>query len=465
MTPIGVADGFRMAQPGATACGSWSKHKKGARSMLLHPAPLAETAAALRSGARDLHAYLDTLCDRIDVIDPQVQAFLPEAERRTRLHAAADELLATFPNPADRPALFGVPTGVKDIFHVDGFVTRAGTTVPPASFAGAEAVSVRRLRDAGGLIAGKTVTTEFAYFEPGPTHNPHNLAHTPGGSSSGSAAAVAAGLCPLAFGTQTIGSVIRPAAFCGVVGFKPTLHRIPAAGLVYFSPTFDHVGLFTQDVAGMALAAGALCDDWEDVNLSEDDIPVLGVADGPYLRQATPQALVAFRRQLQKLEAEGYTIWHVPTLLDIAQINQWHRRLAFGEFAREHAARYAEFGHLYRPRTAEIIALGKQVSDGELDDLRGACLGLRDRLEQQMQQAGIDLWLAPAALGPAPAGLHATGDPNMNLPWTTVGFPALTVPAGKVDGLPVGLQLVARYSDDELLLAWAEEIASIVGGE
>lgn len=430
--------------------------------MLINPAPLAETAAALRSGDLALHTYLDAFCDRVDVIDPQVQAFLPEAERRTRLHAAADELLATFPDPATRPALFGIPTGVKDIFHVDGFVTRAGTTVPPASFAGAEAVSVRRLRDAGGLIAGKTVTTEFAFFEPGPTRNPHNLTRTPGGSSSGSAAAVAAGLCPLALGTQTIGSVIRPAAFCGVVGYKPTVQRIPSPGLVYFSRTLDHVGLFTQDVAGMALAAAALCDDWEEVNLSEDDIPVLGVADGPYLRQASPEALAVFRRQLRRLEAEGYTIWHVPTLVDIEPINQWHRRLAFGEFAREHAARYAEFGHLYRPRTAEIIALGKQVSDAELDDLRGACLGLRDRLEQQMQQAGIDLWLAPAALGPAPAGLQSTGDPNMNLPWTTVGFPALTVPAGRVNDLPVGLQLIARFSDDELLLAWADEVAEIV---
>jgi Asp-tRNA(Asn)/Glu-tRNA(Gln) amidotransferase A subunit family amidase len=148
----------------------------------------------------------------------------------------------------------------------------------------------------------------------------------------------------------------------------------------------------------------------------------------------------------------------VPTLLDIDALNQWHRRLVFGEFAREHASLYAEFGHLYRPRTAEVIERGRQVSDAELDDLRGACLLLRDQLEKQMQQAGIDLWVAPSALGPAPAGLQSTGDPNMNLPWTTVGFPVLSVPAGKVNNLPVGLQLVARFSDDELLLAWAEEI-------
>ncbi|MFO7635081.1 MAG: amidase [Caldilinea sp.] len=433
--------------------------------MLRSPAPLAETADALRGSELDLHVYIDNLCDRIETVDPQVQAFLPEADRRGRLHAAADDLLAAFPDPADRPALFGIPAGVKDIFHVNGFVTHAGAEAPPEHFAGEEAVSVRRLRDAGGLIAGKTVTTEFAYFEPGPTRNPYNLAHTPGGSSSGSAAAVAAGLCPLAFGTQTIGSVIRPAAFCGVVGFKPTLHRIPSPGLVYFSRTIDHVGLFTQDVAGMVLAASTLCDGWEEVNLSEDDIPVLGVAEGPYLRQASPEALAAFERQLQRLEAEGYTVWHVPTLLDIEAINQWHRRMVFAEFAREHVALYAEFGHLYRPRTAEIIEIGKKVSDAELDDLRGACLLLRDQLEKQMQQAGIDLWVTPAALGPAPIGLQSTGDPNMNLPWTTAGFPALTVPAGTVRDLPVGLQLVARFSDDELLLAWAADIEAIVQGQ
>ena len=164
---------------------------------------------------------------------------------------------------------------------------------------------MRRLRDAGALIAGKTVTTEFAYFEPGPTRNPHNLSHTPGGSSSGSAAAVAAGMVPLALGTQTIGSVIRPAAFCGVVGFKPTLQRIPTAGVLYFSRTLDQIGLFTQDVAGMEAAASVLCEEWEDVRLSEDDIPVLGVADGPYLRQASQEALAAFKQQLQRLEETG----------------------------------------------------------------------------------------------------------------------------------------------------------------
>ena len=429
--------------------------------MNLHPAPLATTVAALRAGSLDIHAHIDARCDQIDAAEPQVQALLPEEDRRARLHRDADALLMRYPQPARRPPLYGALVGVKDIIHVDGYVTRAGAAVPPELFAGEEAEVVELLRAAGALILGKTVTTEFAYFEPGPTRNPHNLTHTPGGSSSGSAAAVAAGFCEVALGTQTIGSVIRPAAFCGVVGYKPTLGRIPTAGLVYFSRTSDHLGLFTQDVAGMRLAADSLCSSWLDVTLTDADIPILGVPDGPYLRQAEPATLANFNRQLDLLGAAGYTIWHVPTLLDIAELNQKHRRLVFAEFAREHAGRYDQHKALYRPRTAELIELGRQVSDDELAELRTATLVLRDSLEKQMDQAGIDLWICPSALGPAPEGIHATGDPNMSLPWTNAGMPCVTLPAGQApNGLPLGIQLVGPTEEDEMVLAWAELVAA-----
>ncbi len=159
-----------------------------------------------------------------------VKAFLPEEGRFDRLRQEAESLLARYPHIDDRPPLFGMLVGVKDIFHVDGFTTQAGSHLPSAVLQGAQARSVTLLQRAGALILGKTVTTEFAYFSPGPTRNPHNPEHTPGGSSSGSAAAVAAGLCPLALGTQTIGSIIRPAAFCGVVGLKPGCDRISRDG-------------------------------------------------------------------------------------------------------------------------------------------------------------------------------------------------------------------------------------------
>jgi Asp-tRNA(Asn)/Glu-tRNA(Gln) amidotransferase A subunit family amidase len=426
--------------------------------MLLNSASLATTVADLRAGRLDLHQSIDRQCDLIDRIDGRIASLLPEDNRRERLHREAAALLAA--DPLRTSPLFGALVGVKDIFHVDGFVTRAGTMVPPELFAGPEAAVAGRLKAAGALILGKTVTTEFAYFEPGPTRNPHHLDHTPGGSSSGSAAAVAAGLAPLAVGTQTIGSVNRPASFCGVVGFKPTHERIPSQGMVYFSRTVDHVGLFTQSVDDMTLAASALCDDWMALELAEDDLPVLGIPDGPYLRQAGAEMQSMVRKMSRKLEAAGYTIFHVPTLLDIEEINQWHRRMVIAEFSREHAHLYPGRQALYRPRTVEIIELGRLVSDGELAELQGRCLELREELDQQMEQAGIDLWMMPAALGPAPEGIGATGDPAMNLPWTTVGFPSLTLPAAKaVNGLPLGVQLVANYEEDELLLAWATEIA------
>ena len=325
-------------------------------------------------------------------------------------------------------------------------------------FAGPEAACVQKLRDAGAMILGKSVTTEFAYFEPGPTRNPHNLSHTPGGSSSGSAAAVAAGFCPLSIGTQTIGSVIRPAAFCGVVGFKPTLHRIPTAGLVYFSRTLDQIGFFTQDVAGAALAASVLCEAWKPLP-APVTLPVLGVPTGPYLQQAEPEALKAFEQHLSKLEAIGCTIKRVPALHHIADLNTLHRRTIFAEFAREHAKPYALHASLYRKRTAEIIEIGKKVSDQELAAGKANSSTLRRELERAMADAGMDLWVCPSALGPAPEGLHATGDPNMNLPWTHAGMPAITLPAGRAqNGLPLGLQLIAPFDGDELLLGWCQAV-------
>ncbi len=171
--------------------------------------------------------------DRVEALfaerEPEVRAFLPEEGRFDRLRREAAALEARWPDPERRPPLFGVLAGVKDIFHVDGFETGGGSRLPPEVLRGPEAASVTTLRAAGALILGKAVSTEFAYFAPGPTRNPWNPEHTPGGSSSGSAAAVGAGLAPLALGTQTIGSIIRPAAFCGAVGYKPSYERICAA--------------------------------------------------------------------------------------------------------------------------------------------------------------------------------------------------------------------------------------------
>ncbi len=272
----------------------------------LNPAPLSLAVTAIAQGKQSLTDHVNAMCDRIDTVDPQVESLLPEEGRRERLNS--DALKVEKYAEQNGALLLGALVGVKDIFHVDGYTTRAGSQVPPELFADGEAECVKILRDAGALIAGKTVTTEFAYFEPGPTRNPHNLAHTPGGSSSGSAAAVAAGICNLSIGTQTIGSVIRPAAYCGIVGFKPTYERIPSRGLVYFSRTVDHVGLFTQDVPGMRLAASVLCNDWNGGVGTGDRLPVLGVPDGSFLNQTEPEALRLFEAALVLLQSAGYEI-------------------------------------------------------------------------------------------------------------------------------------------------------------
>ncbi len=426
--------------------------------MFINSSPLSSTVEKLRTGQMDLVAYVDEMCDRLERLDSHIEAMLPEPERRRRLRSEAHALQSRYPEPAGRPPLYGALVAVKDIFHVSGFVTRAGSAIPPELFAGPEAGCVKMLRDAGALILGKSVTTEFAYFEPGPTRNPHNLSHTPGGSSSGPAAAVAAGLCTLSLGTQTIGSVIRPAAFCGVIGFKPTLGRIPTAGLVYFSRTLDQVGVFTQDLAGIALAGSVLCRQWKSAP-APASLPVLGVPTGHYLQQAEPEGLEAFERHLSKLGAAGCKIKKVPALNRVAELNTLHRRLVFAEFAREHAEIYARHAHLYRKRTAEIIEIGKTVSDKELTNARANCSALKQELETAMTHAGVDLWVTPSALGPAPEGIQATGDPNMNLPWTHAGMPAITLPAGMAkNGLPLGVQLVAPFGADEKLIAWCRAL-------
>ena len=243
------------------------------KETLIQRVSLVDDLDALRRGLSPV-ALVERLAPRFKAVERNIQAFMADEERFQRLQRDAQALLDRYPQPAARPPLFGALLGVKDIFHAEGFTTRAGADVPHPLFAGDEAHILTQLKRAGALIVGKTVTTEFAYFEPGPTRNPHNIAHTPGGSSSGSAAAVAAGLAHVALGTQTVGSVIRPAAYCGIVGYKPSFGRVSTAGLVTFSPSADHVGFFCQNVADMLAVAEAVIDDWfgDEVNLQNAGI-------------------------------------------------------------------------------------------------------------------------------------------------------------------------------------------------
>jgi Asp-tRNA(Asn)/Glu-tRNA(Gln) amidotransferase A subunit family amidase len=424
------------------------------------PQPLAPLAAALRRGDRTPTALVEDLCDRLDAVEGDVRAFRPETGRRTRLAREATATAARYPDPGDRPPLFGVPVGVKDIFHVDGHRTHAGSSLPPAALSGPGSAAFEALADAGALMLGKTHTAEFAYFEPPPTRNPSALDHTPGGSSSGSAAAVAAGECPLALGTQTVGSVIRPAAFCGVVGYKPSYGRIPREGVIDAAPSVDHVGTFAPDVAGTRRAAGVLCADWEPA--TPDARPILGVPEGPYLDQAAAAGHAGLEAAVDALADAGYEVRQVPTLDDIEAVNDRHERLVAAEMALTHTAWYDDYADRYADATADLVERGQDIDVGELVAARNGRKRLRARIAERLEGAGVDLLVSPAAPGPAPEGIDDTGDPVMNLPWTHAGVPAVTVPCGRVGDRPLGLQVVGRFGADEALLAWAGDMADAV---
>ena len=431
-------------------------------SELVAPISLGEHLRSVGSGAESLALRIDSICDRIEACEERVRALLPEPERRARLQREAEALPGRHPEPAARPPLFGALVAVKDIFRVDGFATRGGSALPPELFSGAEASSVTRLREAGALVLGKTVTTEFAYVDPGSTANPHDLRCTPGGSSSGSAAAVAAGYAPLALGTQTVGSVIRPAAFCGVVGFKPSAGRIPIDGVIPFSRSVDHVGTFTTDAASARLAASVLCDRWEDAPPLEGALPALGLPAGEYLAPVDPDARRAFEAGVTELEKAGCRLVPTAALADIEALRERHGRLIAAEFAQVHADWFRAWGALYRPRSAMMMRAAAAAPPDAVERGRESSLALRRELESHMDARDIACWVSPATPGPAPRGLDSTGDPAMNLPWTHAGLPTVTLPAGRLRGLPLGLQLSARFGSDELLLAWAQRLEPLL---
>ena len=325
---------------------------------LTAPALLQPTVDALRSETLPLDAYLDGVCSLIDQVEPTVRALLTEEHRRERL---GEEAAAAPDGPLAR-----VPVGIKDIFHVNGMETRAGSRLDPATLAGREGTIVGRLRAAGALVLGKTVTCEFAFAEPGPTANPHDPTRTPGGSSSGSAAAVAAGYAPLSIGTQTVDSTLTPAAYCGVVGFKPTHRRARLDGMIPFSPAMDQLGIFTQDVAGAGLAASVMCDAWNPA--PPIDNPTLAVPIGRYLERVEPAARDAFGIQLADLAAAGARIVEIPALDDFEELYRVHYRLIAFEFAQIHEQRFGALGFLYGEMATGLYRKGADLDIDALTD-------------------------------------------------------------------------------------------------
>lgn len=351
--------------------------------------------------------------------------------------------------------LSGVPFGVKDIFDTVELPTEWGSPVYGGRQPEVDAALVAELKRLGAFVLGKTHTTAFAYYDPAPTRNPRNLEHTPGGSSSGSAVAVAAGMVPLALGTQTQGSVLRPASFCGVVGFKPSRGCLSVEGVLPCSPTLDTAGLFTSTVDDMRFVWNALRPGGE-ARSAERIVcirwpPRKGVESGmaECVRSATARLAQA---GLEVQEGEA------PASFDL--LPQAVAAVMAYEAAQTHHERYEQYGVRLGEKLAELVESGRQVSDASYrDGLQAITTAEKDFLEW----AGEDAVVAtPASMGPAPHGLGSTGDPACNLPWTAIGATAISVPCGTVDGLPVGLQLTAVVGRDSMLLETADVVERVL---
>jgi Asp-tRNA(Asn)/Glu-tRNA(Gln) amidotransferase A subunit family amidase len=253
---------------------------------------------------------------------------------------------------------------------------------------------------------------------------------------------------------------VRPAAFCGVAGYVPTHGRVSAEGSLRVSRTLDRLGLLAADVEGLELAAPTLVASWHPVRWTRE--PVLGVAGGPFLDAVEPAARELFERQLDALAAAGYQVCRATLFEDAEEVAESLRRIMNGELAREHAALFERYRDRYRAQTAAGIEHGMGVTDEQLAVERRALVERRSELESRRRAVGVDLWITPAALGPAPLGIEASGSPWPHLPWSYLGLPAVAVPAGTLGALPVGLQLVAGWHADEELLQWAGRLATEV---
>ena len=426
----------------------------------------AQAARLIQQGRLSSEELVGACLERIRTAEPQVQAwtFLDEDLALAQARAADD--LRRSGQAAG--ALCGIPVGIKDIIDTADMPTENGTPLHRGRTPRVDAAVVARLRAAGAVILGKTVTTECAYFHPGKTRNPHNPAHTPGGSSSGSAAAVAAGMVPLALGSQTNGSVIRPASFCGVYGFKPTHGLIPRTGVLKLSRTLDHVGLFARTLEDIALLAEELVG-WDEGDtdtrpraripfreIAAEEPPIeprIAFVKTPVWDRATDETKQAFA---EIVDALGERVGEVELVASAAEAWDWHRTIMDTEMAHNFEREWEQGrGQLSDPLRT-LIERGRAVRAVDYQRALARIPQLRDTFEELFTQE-YDAILTPAAPGPAPEGLGATGDPSFCSLWTLCGVPAISLPLLQAsNGLPIGVQLIGRYNFDARLLRTAQ---------
>jgi Asp-tRNA(Asn)/Glu-tRNA(Gln) amidotransferase A subunit family amidase len=390
---------------------------------------------------------LESCLARIDEQEPAVRAFV-QIDREGALRRAQELDRETPSGP-----LHGLPIAIKDSIDVTGLRCTLGTPVHASRIPDRDAVVVRRLREAGAVIVGTTVSTEYAIARAGPTRNPHQTARTPGGSSSGSAAAVAAGMVPLAVGTQTVGSIIRPATYCGIFGLKPTFGAVDGSGCMPLSSRLDHVGLLARTTADMTLAYDvirAAIPQRETVG-SQDRMPtrVLRI-DSPLHESILPATRETLDRAQRVLEASGIEVRPATLPRQFARARACWETILFRDIARNHGADRDAFGDAMSERLRGMIDTGRTVADTDYERALGEADGMRFDLRQQLTDDSIIL--APATDGPAPPFSDETGSSQLQGLWSLVGFPVLAVPCGKLAGLPMGAQLIGEPGADECLL-------------
>jgi len=441
-----------------------------------HALGLKALHAAFREGRLTVQGYVEALNKRVTALEPRIQAF--EWFEPARAAAEAEErsggILKELP-------LYGIAVGVKDIIGTRGIPTRMGSRIFAGHVPARSAGLVRRLEALGGIVYAKTVTTEFAFRHPGKTRNPWNPSHTPGGSSSGSAAAVAAGFVPVAIGTQTLGSIIRPAAFCGVVGYKPSFGAISRDGVFPFSGTLDHVGVFARSVEDAAWFGACLMgidprDEATGIRAGMRTLsvplgrlaapPRLAVVKTPKWSLATQAQQANFTEAVATFKDAGAQVREVP--LPPAFNEAWNVVQAIMDYDASRGFASLESRHRlqFSAPLLQLLDRGKRITTEQ----HVKHLARRDDYRRWLDTLfdGCEAIVTIPAPGEAPEGLGSTGDPTFCSLWTLSGLPAITLPSGRgPKGLPLGLQVIGRYREDERALqaaAWCEGVLGVTMG-
>jgi aspartyl-tRNA(Asn)/glutamyl-tRNA(Gln) amidotransferase subunit A len=430
-----------------------------APDLVSDPGSIEAIAPAIESQRTDPVALLETSLRRIGAVEKEVHGWC--ALDRDGAMAQARALRAEAERGYIRGPLHGVPVAIKDVLDVAGLPTRAGSKtraeIAPSTI---DAEVVTRLRVAGAVILGKAHTTEFAYFDgPPPTRNPHNTAHTPGGSSAGPAAVVAAGMVPLSLGTQTAGSVNRPAAYCGIAAFKPSTRAWSSFGLVPFSPSFDTVGVFGHRVSDVVAAVNVLMPAY--LRYREVVMPTrlsIGFIDDPLMQAASVAVADTLRIAADKLTGSGVRVERIEPPVPFADVGGWHKAMIEYEVGRAYPG--LEHNPDVSAGLRDAIMRGRSIDDAAYRDAYAALDAARERFWAATAQ--VDALVFPTAPDVAPAGMK-TGDPRFIVPFTAFGGPIVSIPVGYgTGGLPLGLMLIGSPGTDVKTAGIARQVAAIV---